>query len=220
MSADYINIKQYDEMNVTAKDDRILYDTVHTNGIINGCQITYTGGNTIHITDGYGVVKGALFEIEDHDETASLADTGTLLGQIYVHFDLSAENPITIVCETAETLTTLEQDEDANFTNGVYDIQLCTFTAGTTTLSNLVTTYPLVLGATDFLMDFVSKRTHFNNDGSLRITYENGRYVVQDFPEGCITRMRLYDPNGTLRATRTTTSDALTGDIIDTVVKE
>lgn len=219
MSADYINIKQYDEMNVTAKDDRILYDTAHSNGIIKGCQITYMGGNTIHITSGYGIVKGALFEIEDHDETVVLADSGTKLGQIYVHFDLSAEHPITIECETATTLTVLEQDEDANFINGVYDIQLCTFTVGTTILSDLVTTYPLVLGATDFLMDFVSKRTHFNNDGSIRITYENGRYIIQDFPEGYITRMRLYDPNGTLRATKTTSADALTGDIVDTVVK-
>lgn len=219
MSADYINIKQYDEMNVTAKDDRILYDTVHTNGIIKGCTITYTGGNTIHITDGYGVVKGALFEIEDHDETITLSDSGTKLGQIYVHMDLSAENPITIENETATTLTTLEQDEDANFTNGVYDIQLCTFTVGTTVLSDLVTTYPLVLGASDFAMDFVSKRLHFNADGSITTTYDNGRYIVQDFPDGTITRMRLYEPDGTLRATKTTTSDSVTGDIVDTVVK-
>ena len=52
--SDYINIKQYDEMNVTAKDDRILYDVSHTNGVIEGCDITYSGGNTIHIGAGYG----------------------------------------------------------------------------------------------------------------------------------------------------------------------
>lgn len=28
--SDYISIKQYDEMNVTAKDDRIMYDVSHT----------------------------------------------------------------------------------------------------------------------------------------------------------------------------------------------
>ena len=219
MSADYIEIKQYDEQNVTAKDDRILYDTVHSNGIIKGCEITYSGGNVIHITAGYGVVKGALFEIADHDETITLSDVGTKLGQIYVHFDLSAADPITIENETAASLTVLTQDDDANFTNGVYDIQLCTFDVGTTTLSNLVTTYPLVLGASDFLMEFVGKRTHFNADGSIRTTYENGRYIIQDFPNDAITRYRLYESNGTLRATKISAVEAATGDIVDTVTK-
>ena len=219
MSAEYIDIKQYDDMNVTARDDRILYDTAHSNGIVHGCAITYVGGNTIHITAGYGIVKGALFEIQDHDETIPLTESGTKLGQLYVHFDLSSEHPITIETEVATSLSPMEQNEDANFINGVYDIQLCTFTVGTTVISDLAATYPLVIGATDFAMDFVSKRTHFNTDGSIRITYDSGRYVIQDFPDGYITRMRLYDANGTLRATKTTTSDALTGDVVETVVK-
>jgi len=214
-----ITMIQMDEQNVTAKNDRILYDTAHTNGIIKGCTITYSGGNTIHITEGYGIVKGSLFVIEDHDETITLSDLGTKKGQIYVHLDLSAAEPLTIVNETAATPTVLEQDEDANFTNGVYDIQLCTFDVGTTTLDNLVVTYPLVLGASQLAMDFVSKRTHFNSDGSIVYTYENGQKVVQDFPDGSITRQRLYDANNTLLATKTTTLENATGDIVDTVVK-
>ena len=214
-----ITMIQMDEQNVTAKNDRILYDTAHTNGIIKGCAITYSGGNTIHITEGYGIVKGSLFVIEDHDETITLSDLGTKKGQIYVHLDLSAAEPLTIVNETAATLTVLEQDEDANFTNGVYDIQLCTFDVGTTTLDNLVVTYPLVLGASQLAMDFVGKRTHFNSDGSIVYTYENGQKVVQDFPDGSITRQRLYDANNALLATKTTTLENATGDIVDTVVK-
>ncbi len=217
--SEYINLKQYDGQNVTAKDDRILYDTAHSNGIIEGCEITYSGGNVIHIAAGYGIVKGGMFEILDHDETITLSDAGTKKGQIYVHFDLSVQDPITIEHETATTLTTLTQDEDANFTNGVYDIQLCTFDVGTTTLSNLVVTYPLVLGAADFLMDFIGKRQHFNSDGSILTTYDNGRYILQDFPSNAITRYRLYDANDTLLATKVTAVDAGTGDIVDTVTK-
>lgn len=218
--SDYINIKQYDEMNVTAKDDRILYDVSHTNGVIEGCEITYSGGNTIHIGAGYGVIKGALFEILEHDVTVTLSESGTLQGQIYIHFDLSAETVIDIISESASSLTPMTQNEDANFINGVYDIQLCTFTVNTTTLSNLLVTFPMVLGASDFQLEFVGKTTHFNNDGSIRYSYPDGRYVIQDFPAGAITRQRLYAPSGTLIATKTTTSDSSTGDIIDTVVKE
>ena len=217
--SDYISIKQYDEMNVTAKDDRIMYDVSHSCGIVKGCEITYSGGNTIHIGAGYGIVKGALFEIYEHDEIVQLTEAGTKLGQIYVHFDLSSETPIDIIVEVADSLSVLTQDEDANFTNGQYDIQMCTFTVGTTTLTNLVSTYQLVLGAAEFEIDFVGKRTHFNNDGSITFTYGSGRYVIQDFPSDAITRYRLYEPNGTLLATKTTTSDDATGDIIDTVVK-
>ena len=217
--ADHITMIQMDEQNVTAKNDRIMYDASHTNGIVKGCEITYVGGNTIHITEGFGIVKGSLFQIDDHDETITLSDIGTKKGQIYVHLDLSSADPLTIVKETAASLTPLEQDEDANFTNGIYDIQLCTFDVGTTTLDNLVTTYPLVLGASEMSMDFVGKRTHFAADGSIEYTYDNGRKIVQDFPSGAITRYRLYDANNTLLATKTTAVEAATGDIVDTVVK-
>ncbi len=218
--SDYINIKQYDEMNVTAKDDRIMYDVSHTSGVIKGCEITYSGGNTIHIGAGYGIVKGALFEIYEHDETITLTESGTKLGQIYVHFDLSSATPIDIVVETATSLTTLTQDEDANFSNGQYDIQLCTFTVGTTTLSDLVVTYPLVTGAADYALDFVGKRVHFNTDGSIKTTYQNGQYVITSFPSDAICVDRLYTSDGTLLATKTTSVDSSNGDILETVEGE
>lgn len=216
--SDYISIKQYDEMNVTAKDDRIMYDVSHTSGIIKGCEITYSGGNTIHIGAGYGIVKGALFEIFEHDETIPLTESGTKLGQIYVHFDLSSGTPIDIVVNTGATLDVLTQDEDANFSNGQYDIQLCTFTVGTTTITNLVTTYPIVTGAADFALDFTGKRVHFNSDGSIKTTYQNGQYVITSFPSNAICVDRLYSNNGTLLSTKTTSIDPNNGDILETVV--
>lgn len=218
--SDYISIKQYDEMNVTAKDDRIMYDVSHTSGIVKGCEISYSGGNTIHIGAGYGIVKGALFEIYEHDETIQLTESGTKLGQIYVHFDLSSATPIDIIVEVATTLSTLEHDEDANFINGQYDIQLCTFTVGTTTLSNVTTTYPLVTGASDFALDFVGKRVHFNSDGSIRTTYQTGEYVVTSFPSTAICKDELYSPGGTLLATKVTSVDSNNGDILETVTPE
>lgn len=149
--ADYINMKQVPGGTVTAVDDRILYDVNLHSGIIYGCEVSYIGNNMIHINAGYGVIKGGLFEMEDHTEYVDYAETNPTTGQIYIKFDAAAVDKIVIVKETTNSLHPLEQDDDANFDSGVYEIQLCTFTATTTALENVTQTFPRASGAVDIL---------------------------------------------------------------------
>ena len=165
MSAN-INIKQFDDMNVTGKDDRILYDTVHANGVIIGCTTTYLGSNILHVAAGYGVIKGALFQILEHDVEVELSQGGTKLGQLYIKLDLSQEDPIDIIAETADSLTPMTQEDDANFTNGVYEIQLCTFDVGTTIIENLVDTFPTVSDLPSYIQDRIEDNVGVDYTGT------------------------------------------------------
>ncbi|MBR3321951.1 MAG: hypothetical protein IKG04_08635, partial [Exiguobacterium sp.] len=125
--ADYITMKQVPGGVVTAKDDRIVYDAnMADSGIIYGCEITYAGNNMIHIGAGYGIIKGGMFEMEDHTEYVDLAENEPTTGQIYLHLDLSADDKLTIVKETTNSLHPMVQNANANFTNGIYELQLCT----------------------------------------------------------------------------------------------
>ena len=216
MSDTYISIKQYDGMNVTAQDDRRMYDMVQGNGIIRGCECTFVSGNTVHVNAGCGVIKGAYFEIEEHNETITLVASGTAKAQIYIHFDLSSATPLTIETETAATLTELEQDDDANYTNGTYDIQLCTMDVGTTAVSDVTNTFPIVTNALENMIGLVNKTTIFQPDGSIKDVYGDGHYTITDFPAGYICRVRLYGTDGTLLRTKTTSATA-SGNIVDTI---
>lgn len=147
----YITMKQLPGGTVTATDDRILWDVNLQSGIIEGCEISYLGNNMIHIDGGYGVIKGGLFQMEDHTEYVDLAESDNTTGQIYLKLDLSADDKLQIICETAASLHPMTQELDANFTNGVYEFQLCTYTATTTALEDVTQTFPNAKGAIDLL---------------------------------------------------------------------
>ena len=85
--------------------------------------------------------------------------------------------------------------------------------------------------------EFVGCRTHVNANGTITKTYTDGttitqsfpnneqvkflygsgEYILQDFPSGCITRLRLYNSSGTVLKTKTITEETSTGDIIETI---
>lgn len=145
--ADNIMLKTFDNSTVTPQNDAILYDTaVATMGIYRGGEVTYTGGNTLHISSGFGQIKGRQFEIYDSDLTAALPSTGSIRGRIYVHIDLAnADEPAQIICETGSTFPDLEADEDINYDNGMYDMLLATFIANVATITDLENVAPKVV---------------------------------------------------------------------------
>ena len=169
--AQNITMKQVPNGTVTAKDDRIVYDAnLADSGIIYGCDIAYIGNNMIHINAGYGIIKGGLFEIEDHTEYVEFAESGTLHGQIYLHLDLSADDKLTIVKETAASLHPMTQNANANFENGIYEMQLCTFEATATTLQNVTQTFTVVsAGVLDSLSEIAANTTGGLKAGALAV---------------------------------------------------
>lgn len=149
--AEHIRMKQVPGGTVSAVDDRILYDVNLSCGIIEGCEISYPGNNMIHINAGYGIIKGGLFEMDDHTLYVDYAEAGEVTGQVYLHFDPAAEDKLTILYETTPNLHQMEQNEDCNYHNKVYEIQLCTFTATTTALLNVEQTWVRATGAVEVL---------------------------------------------------------------------
>ena len=135
-----INLLTFNQKTIAPKDDALIQQyALGQDGFFYGGTPTYTGGNTIHFQSGEGMMCGREFVLEDTDVSAALPASGTLLGQVYIHVDLSnTDNPIELICETAETLTELTKDENLNVNNGTYDLQLCTFTANVSNITDLV----------------------------------------------------------------------------------
>lgn len=125
-------------------NDAIIQDSIEQTGIYKGCEITWTGTNVLHITAGYGMIKGRHFEVTEQDITATLSESGTIQGRMYIHMDLTSDTTIDILTETAAMLSDLTQDENVNYNNSVYDLELCTFNIDETMISSLVTTFEYI----------------------------------------------------------------------------
>ena len=155
-----INLVTYANQTVTPTNDAIIYErAIDQNGIFYGCNVTVTS-NTVNITGGYGIICGREFVINSDSLTVTLAPSGTLQGRLYVRLDLAdADAPIQLLTVTGNTLPALTQDDDVNYTNGVYEMELATFTVGVSSLSDVVETFeeikgtnPVVSGTKTFFM--------------------------------------------------------------------
>lgn len=143
-----IQLVTYANQTVTPTNDAIIYEkAVDQNGIFYGCNVTVTS-NTVNITGGYGLVCGREFVINSESIAVTLAPSGTLDGRLYVRLDLAdADAPIQLLTATGNTLPPLVQDDDVNYTNGTYEMELATFTVGVSSLSDVVETFETIVGS-------------------------------------------------------------------------
>lgn len=143
--ADNIVLKTYKGGNVTPQDDAIIYETaVPGSGIFKGCEVTYARGNVLHISQGFGMIRGRFFEVYETEIDVRLADVGeTLDGRVYIHLDLSnADEPIKILAQTAVELPPLDADVNINYNNSSYDLELAVFTVSSAELNDLTKVFP------------------------------------------------------------------------------
>ena len=142
-----IQLVTYANQTVTPTNDAIIYErAIDQNGIFYGCNVTVTSNN-VNITGGYGIVCGREFVIQSESIAVTLAPSGTLDGRLYVRLDLAdADNPIQLLTATGNTLPALTQDADVNYTNGVWEMELATFTVGVSSLSNVAETFETITG--------------------------------------------------------------------------
>lgn len=141
-----IRLITFSGQTVTPKTDGIIQDaSIGQNGIFYGCNIS-ASGNLIYIDGGYGLIKGRYFEVDASSVPVTLAASDTLLGRLYVRLDLSnTEVPIQLLTATGESLPALEQDADANYTDGVWEMEMATFSVTTTEATNVVETYETIV---------------------------------------------------------------------------
>jgi uncharacterized repeat protein (TIGR02543 family) len=143
--ADNITLKTYKGGNVTPQDDAIIYETaIPGSGIFKGCEVTYARGNVLHISQGFGMIRGRFFEVYETEIDVRLADVGeTLQGRVYIHLDLSnADEPIKILAQAAADLPPLDADVNINYNNSSYDLELAIFTVSSAGLSGLTKVFP------------------------------------------------------------------------------
>lgn len=156
-----ISLKQFNGSLVTPKDDASLYHSLGAinAGVIHGIELTIQNLNYVHITGGYGVICGREFYIDEADVAVDLPDAAGK-GQIYIHMDLSdSTTPIQLVTEAvieSGSLTTLTQNVDCNYENGVYDLLLATYTCTATSISTLTPKYTK-FGLTGNVLDTVEE---------------------------------------------------------------
>ncbi len=144
-----IVLKTFKGGNVTPLNDAIIFQTaIPGAGIFKGCEITAARGNILHISQGYGIIKGRFFEVYENEVSVQLAETGqTLNGRLYIHMDLSnADEPIKIMTETAETLSSLLMDQNVNYNNSAYDLELAIFKVDAGGVRDLTQVFPSVQG--------------------------------------------------------------------------
>lgn len=126
-----------------AKFEAMIMDAaIGESGFLDGCDITYIGTNQVSIPASNGIIKGRKFTIQAETKACALASSGSMPGRIYLHMDLSdSVNPLQILSVAAATLPALVMDEECNFTTGIYEVEIATYTASTTAISNLTLTY-------------------------------------------------------------------------------
>lgn len=153
-----IQLVTYANQTVTPTNDAIIYEkAVDQNGIFYGCNVTVTSNN-VNITGGYGIVCGREFVINSESIAVTLAPSGTLEGRLYVRLDLAdADAPIQLLTATGNVLPPLVQDDDVNYTNGTYEMELATFTVGVSSLSDAVETFEEIKGVKEILANMLEQ---------------------------------------------------------------
>lgn len=141
--ANNIVLKTYKGRSVTPQDDAIIYETaIPSNGVFKGCNVFYARGNVLRVSQGFGMIKGRFFEVYESEVYVRLADGDAVLhGRIYIHMDLSnTDEPVQILTQTGTELPDLQTDEDVNYNNTSYDMELAIFTVTSSELSKLENT--------------------------------------------------------------------------------
>jgi len=131
---------------VTPQDDALIYqNAIPMNGIFSGATVTLSEANVLHIAAGFGIIGGRFFEINENDVTVELSSSGTLLGRLYIHLELTnADVPISINVVTGASLPALTGDPDLNINDGAFDLELAMFNVSEVTISDLVNTFPTI----------------------------------------------------------------------------
>lgn len=169
-----IKMNTYTGNQMTAEYDGIIqHRAITESGILHGCEISYMGANQVHIEKGYMMIMGRFCTVTEETIKVAMSSSSTEIpGRLYIHADLSdAQTPVKIMSVAASSLPSLEQDEDFNYTNGIYEIELATYTAGMTTIKDLQSTCPEISSG--------GGAGTIGENFSEQVSYSAGDYVIR-----------------------------------------
>ena len=215
-----IKMNTYAGGQMTAGNDAILHDRAIANtGILHGCNITFMGANQIHIEKGYLLIKGRYCTVTEDTIQVAMSNSETELpGRLYVRADLAdAKEPVKILSVAADPLPKLTQDENFNYDNGVWEVELATYTAGMTAIKDLTVTCEEVpegaskkeiaalLGKIDELTEKIDSGIHISNELqtiTLPFTAQSNvmmqikiTHILDDIGHYCYLRSDFYGNN-------------------------
>lgn len=124
--------------NVSPSDDGRLFDQAFTDGLFEEATITATGGNTITLSALYGIICGRDFTAEAQTISATLPDSDTATGYVYVEFDTSSEDIISIGTALAPFTPTYE---DINVNGAVVQMVIAQYEASAVAVTSVTPTY-------------------------------------------------------------------------------
>lgn len=143
-----IRLMRYENSVVTATDDAILHDMMMPyNGIIKGVEMEHLGSNQIYVGAGRGMIKGRDFEVAEQTIYAKLSEDNPEPGRIIIRLDLAnADEPISLISQigTGGQLPELIQEKDCNYTAGIYEIPMATYTSEATKITDFKVTYETI----------------------------------------------------------------------------
>lgn len=142
-----IELKQYTGQTVTAQDDAIMNDQFYgLNGVIAGCNLQFISVNVVNIEGGWGIIKGRLFKITETRLNCMLPDDNGV-GIVKIKMDLlNKDDPVQILSEAiaGDVFPDLEQDEECNYNNGIYEIELARYTASAVAITDFNQTFEIL----------------------------------------------------------------------------
>ena len=127
--------------NVSPAEDARLYRQMFSqDGLFNSIEITARGGNQIYIPAMYGILEGRDFTTDPMTIEAELPSSSTGSGVIYIRFDTTTDNIISVNAELTENYTPTYEDINAGGT--ICDMVIGYYDANASQVTNVATSVP------------------------------------------------------------------------------
>lgn len=171
--------------NVSPAEDARLYRQMFSqDGLFNSIEITARGGNQIYIPAMYGILEGRDFTTDPMTIEAELPSSSTGSGVIYIRFDTTTDNIISVNAELTESYTPTYEDINAGGT--ICDMVIGYYDANASQVTNVVSSIPkagfggymeTTLATGETVVTFTDDR--FNNDTVFNIYTDNSRVMAR-----------------------------------------
>lgn len=106
---------------VSARDHGVLFSGILPDGVLRGCEVTYSGG-VAAVSPGYIIACGRVIEVES---TTAVAVSGTVYSQIVLTVDASTPTfSLSAVSGSSTTFPALTQEDINDGSSTTYQIEL------------------------------------------------------------------------------------------------
>lgn len=125
--------------NISPSDDGRLFDQAFTDGLFNSPSITSLGADKVQIGAMYGILCGRDFTSDAQQVSVALSDSGTKTGHIFIRFDTTTADIISIQSVIGSYTPTYQ---DINTTGTIAEMEIASYTATVLAVTAITPNYP------------------------------------------------------------------------------